>query len=154
MIEVRKKDLNFKFEVLREKGGDALLRCFACGTCTVSCPVRAVDERYNPRKIIRMTILGMKEEVLKNEFIWLCAGCYSCYERCPQDVRLTDIMTALRNIAVREGYIPEGVKLQIENLKKFGRLYEVDDFIARKREKANLPQVEREIADIKKILER
>ena len=81
-IHVADLDPNFKYEVAREPGGENIRYCFACGTCTASCPVRAVDEKYNPRKIIRMVLLGMKEEVLKSDFIWLCSTCYTCHERC------------------------------------------------------------------------
>ena len=98
MIEVDKLDPSFKTEVSNEHGGEHIRNCFACGTCTVSYPVFAANDSYNPRKIIRMVLLGMREEVLKSEFIWLCSGCYSCYELCPRDVKITDLMGAIRNI--------------------------------------------------------
>jgi heterodisulfide reductase subunit C len=46
----------------------------------------------------------MREEVLKSPAIWLCVMCYRCYARCPQQVNFTDIMRALRHMAVRDGY--------------------------------------------------
>ena len=95
MIDSKKLDPNFKFEVAKEMGSDGITRCFACGTCTAGCPVRDIDEKYNPRKIIRMVILGMREEVLTSDYIWLCSTCYTCYDRCPQGVHLTSIMMAL-----------------------------------------------------------
>ena len=121
-------DNGFKFEVAEEPGGEHIKGCFACGTCTVVCPVFAVNDQYNPRKIIRMILLGLKEEVLKNNFIWLCSGCYSCYELCPRDVRITRLMAAVRNIAVREGYIPKAMRLSVDLLEKFGRILEVSEF--------------------------
>ena len=54
MIDSKDLDPNFKFEVSKELGGAHLTRSFACGTCTAGCPVREIDEKYNPRKIIRM----------------------------------------------------------------------------------------------------
>ena len=95
-------DPDFWKEVAAELGGREISRCFSCGTCTAGCPVREIEDRYNPRKIIRMVLLGMRDEVLSSDFIWLCSTCYTCYDRCPQDVHLTDIMTALKNIAMRE----------------------------------------------------
>ena len=92
-------DTGFKFEVAEEPGGEHIKRCFACGTCTAVCPVFNVNDQYNPRKIIRMILLGLKEEVLKNDFIWLCSGCYSCYELCPRDVKITRLMAAVKNIS-------------------------------------------------------
>lgn len=79
-------ELDFKFgeEIASQPGGENIKRCFACGTCSASCPITEIDERYNPRKIIRMALLGMKREVLSSDFIWICSNCYLCYERCPQ----------------------------------------------------------------------
>ena len=107
-------DTGFKFEVAEEPGGGHIKRCFACGTCTAVCPVFTVNDQYNPRKIIRMILLGLKEEVLKNDFIWLCSGCYSCYELCPRDIKITRLMAAVRNIAVREGHLPKPMKLIVK----------------------------------------
>jgi len=151
MIDSKELDSNFKYEVAAEIGGANINRCFACGTCAVCCPVREIDEKYNPRKIIRMVLLGMRERVLKSDFIWLCSTCYTCYDRCPQDVQLTSIMTALKNIAAREGYIHPSFKEQARLVSKFGRLYEVEDFDNKKREKLGLPPIKKNFDDITKI---
>lgn len=151
MIDSKDLDSNFKYEVAAEIGGANINRCFACGTCTAGCPVREIDEKYNPRKIIRMVLLGMRERVLKSDFIWLCSTCYTCYDRCPQDVQLTSIMTALKNIAAREGYIHPAFKEQARLVSKFGRLYEVEDFDNKKREKHGLPPIKKNFDDITKI---
>jgi heterodisulfide reductase subunit C len=152
MIDSKDLDPNFKYEVAAEIGGQNINRCFACGTCTAGCPVREIDDKYNPRKIIRMVLLGMREKVLKSDFIWLCSTCYTCYDRCPQGVQLTAIMTALKNIAAREGYIHPSFKQQAKLLKDFGRLYEVEDFDNKKREKLGLPPVQKNFDDLNKIL--
>ncbi len=153
-INMSKVDPNFKFEVAEIPGGENITRCFSCGTCTLGCPVREVDERYNPRRIIHMVLLGLKEEVLKSDFIWLCTSCYTCSERCPQDVLITDLMTALKNMAVKEGYIHPSYVEQIKALSSFDGLYEIGDFDNRKREKAGLPPIKREGGKIKEIMEK
>ncbi len=150
-IKVKDLDRTFKYRVMKEPGGENLTRCFACGTCTASCPVREVDEKFNPRKIIRMAILGMKKEVLDHEFVWLCSGCYLCQERCPQDVKITDLMTAFRNIAVAEGFIHPSFVAQVDFLYKLGRLYEVTDFDNKKREKLGLPLIKQMPEEIREI---
>ena len=144
-IRTSELDQGFWREVAAEPGGGGISRCFACGTCAAGCPVRGIDGKYNPRKIVRMVLLGMREEVLSSDFIWLCSTCYTCYDRCPQDVRLTDIMTALKNIAVREGHVHPSFREQARLLLAHGRLYEVEDFDNRKREKMGLPPVRKEI---------
>jgi len=152
VIRVSLLDQKFKEEVAREPGSKNIMRCFACGTCSASCPVREIDDRYNPRKIIRMVILGMKERVLKSDFVWLCSGCYTCHERCPQDVRIPEVMTVLKNLAVKAGHIHPSFQKQKELLAQFGRLYEVDEFNNKKRERLGLPPVKPVLEDAALLL--
>lgn len=95
-------DNSFYKEIISLPGGENILKCFACGTCTLSCPVFEIKEKYNPRKIIRMIMLGKREELLSSEIIWSCVSCYTCYERCPQNVKFTSVINAIRNLAVME----------------------------------------------------
>lgn len=153
-IRIDREGLRFREQVLNTPGGEHLLKCFACGTCTASCPVREVDERYNPRLIIRMVTLGMKEEVLQSDFIWLCSTCYTCSERCPQGVHLTDIMRALKNIAVKEGIVHPSFRTQASTIRKHGKLYEIEDFDNKKRRRLDLPELEKQCPDLEVIFEK
>ncbi len=154
MINVHEMNPDFKSEVAKVHGGENIKNCFACGTCTVSCPVFATNPEYNPRKIIRMVILGMKEVVLKSDFIWLCSGCYNCYELCPRDVKITDLMGAIRNIAVKNGHLPDAHMASLELLEKYGRLLEVSEFENKVREKKDIPLLKAEIPDIKSLMDK
>ena len=145
---------HFKDEVANEIGGENIKSCFACGTCSVVCPVFAVEDRYDPRKIIRMILLGMEEEVLQSDLIWLCAGCYSCSELCPRDVKFTSIIGAVREIAVRRGFIPMSMKAGIDQLEKFGRLLEVSEFEVKVRKKTDIPQIQADVTEIKTLLKK
>jgi len=153
MIESSQLDPAFKYEIAEEPGGEHIRRCFACGTCTASCPVRAVTDRYSPRKIIRMALLGFRDEVLSSDFIWLCSSCYACYERCPQDVRITELISALKNIAVREGYVPSAFRAQIDLLCDHGRLLEIGDYDNERRSELGLPAIHERAEDTAAILE-
>jgi heterodisulfide reductase subunit C len=155
-MAIQSKDLDpqFKHEVAKEPGGKEVLRCFACGSCTVSCPVREINDIYNPRKIIRMVLYGMKDRVLQSDFIWLCSTCYACQDRCPQGVKITDLMTVLKNMAVKEGYIKPGFRKQAELIYNHGRLYEIEDFDNKKREKLGLPAVQKSFDKVKKLLKK
>jgi heterodisulfide reductase subunit C len=97
-------DLSFCDEVAAQPGGENIRRCFACGTCAAGCPVTEVDPDYNPRKIIRQILFGMRKEVLSSPRIWYCLVCYRCYARCPQKVNFTDVMRALRYLAIKGRY--------------------------------------------------
>ncbi len=140
-VQISALNPNFKHEIAREPGGENIKVCFGCGICTATCPVREIDSKYNPRKIIRMALLGMKERILKSDFIWLCSTCYACTERCPQDVKFTNIVNAIKNIAVKEGYTHPVFTAQVDLLAKHGRLYEIDEFDNRRREKLGLPKL-------------
>lgn len=152
-VAVTGLDPQFKFEIAGRPGGENIKVCFRCGICTASCPVREIDETYNPRKIIRMALLGMRQEVLKSDFIWLCSTCYTCAERCPQGVSFTDVINAIKNIAAEEGYIHPALKMQAELLQKQGTLYEIDDFDNRRRKKIGLPTMHIDRTRIGKIFE-
>ena len=112
----KKLDPDFKYEIASRPGGENIKKCFACGTCTAGCPVFHVEHQYNPRKIIRMILLGMREQVLSSKTIWLCSQCYTCTANCPQDVNFSDIMFTLRDMAVREGYASQSLREQIEQI--------------------------------------
>lgn len=101
-------DQNLAQRVLEEPGGESLYRCYSCGTCASACLVRRVNPDFNPRRILRMVMLDMREEVLASPVVWLCSACDLCYSMCPQEIHISDLMRAIRNIAIREGYEPPG----------------------------------------------
>jgi heterodisulfide reductase subunit C len=151
VIDASQMDPTFADQIAAEPGGEYIRRCFACGTCTASCPVREVTERYNPRRIIHMAMLGLREPVLSSDFIWLCSTCYSCHERCPQDVRITELMHAMKNIAVREGYIHPSFRMQVNLLSQHGRLYDISEFENERRAEQGLPAIVERAEDFRKI---
>jgi len=115
-IESKNLDPRFKYDVAAHPGGENIKLCFACGTCTAGCPVSAVDPEYNPRKIIRQVLLGMRKEVLSSPVIWRCVQCYSCTAKCPQNVKFRDVAKALREMAVSERYVDSDLPGQVEQL--------------------------------------
>jgi len=150
-INLEHADPNFREELVKQPGGEKIFACFTCRTCTAGCPIAAVDERFSPFKIIRMALYGLKEEVLKSDFIWLCSSCYTCQERCPQGVSITDFMTLLKNMAFKEGHMPSGVRAQVEIIKGDGRIYPIDDFDNKKRNKVGLPLLPTSCDVVKKL---
>jgi heterodisulfide reductase subunit D len=84
------------------RGGERVVVCYQCGTCSGSCPT-ASEMDYNPRRILHMLRLGMGERVLNSRAIWLCTSCYSCTARCPREIQISDTMLGLRSLAVDQG---------------------------------------------------
>ncbi len=150
--KINELDASFKWSIAKKPGGEGITRCFSCKACTAACPICAVDQRYDPRKIIRMVLLGMKEDVLKSDLLWMCTTCYGCREVCPQDVRFTDVMFAIKNMAAQEACVPAGLVGQKTLLKKHGRLYEVGDFENEKRKKMGLPPLNENADDYNALL--
>lgn len=94
-------DLSFMDEVRAIPGGEKIVDCIQCGTCSGSCPTNDLM-RDGPRGLIGKVRAGLRDEVLASPDIWLCTSCYSCYVRCPQNIKVTDVMYALKRLAGQE----------------------------------------------------
>ena len=106
-MTVTKNDLKhgFKFEVTEMPGGEVASRCFDCGTCTGVCPVSRAESAFDPRRIIHMIKMGLKEQLLGSEAIWFCSHCDTCAFVCPQEVVFSNVVDVLREMAIKEGYV-------------------------------------------------
>ncbi len=121
IVVVEDLDTGFCDEIASLPGGENIRRCYACGTCAAGCPVTNIDEEYNCRTIIRKILFGMREEVLKSPVIWFCVMCYRCYARCPQEVNFTDVMRALRFLAIKGGYAPPDMLANSDDVDRFSQ---------------------------------
>ncbi len=54
-----------------------------------------------------MARAGFKGEVLSCYTTWLCASCYACAVECPKQIKITDVMYAVKRLAIREGVYPK-----------------------------------------------
>ncbi|MGQ9672660.1 MAG: 4Fe-4S dicluster domain-containing protein [Candidatus Aminicenantales bacterium] len=98
-------DRQFLDLVKEMSGCEDIDRCIQCGTCSSSCPM-SVYMDYPPRKIIAMIKSGLKDEALRSFTIWLCPSCYTCQVRCPANIKITDVMYALKRLAIEQGLYP------------------------------------------------
>lgn len=143
----------FSDVVASRLGGETITLCYQCGTCASSCPVARVTPRFNPREVIKLSLLGEKDEVLSGNAIWLCCSCYNCQERCPQKVEIADVIYALRNIAVKEGNIPNIYSEFAAELIDEGRIVPISKFLEKKRPDFGLPPIKPTGVDaLRKIL--
>lgn len=121
VIKSSELDPKFKYEVAHQPGGENLKFCFACGVCTAGCPVSDISDKFDPRKIIRMVLMGMRERVLSSDFVWYCTQCFTCSGHCPQNVKFTDIIRVLRDMAVKEGYVDSTFLQKVKELDQFSQ---------------------------------
>jgi len=134
-------DQSFPEEIMKHPGGEKLYLCYQCGSCAGGCPVGKITDSYRPRQIIRMALLGLRDEVLSSDSIWLCASCYTCQERCPQGVEIADLMLVIRNMAADKGYAPKTFVDQASSLIENGRIVKISDLTERRRSTLGLPSV-------------
>jgi heterodisulfide reductase subunit C2 len=116
----------FKQDVLRLAGPEALT-CIQCGTCSASCPTAGL---MNPsiRKLIKLCLEGRKKEALHNETLWLCTSCLLCTVRCPRGIRPKAVVSALKDIAERDGQRGKDAsyeELFLGQIKDYGRIAEL-----------------------------
>ena len=118
-VLLQKADSGFKDEIAQKIGIEEIKPCYTCGSCTGVCPVRKVIEDFDPRRIIHMIVLGMREEVLSSDLIWFCCLCNSCYFVCPQGIRFSRIARELQKLSLDEGYVDENFLKRLEPVNDF-----------------------------------
>ena len=121
---------SFLDEVKATPGGEHILACIQCGTCTGSCPMAGQMENP-PRKTIAMIRAGMRDEVLSGNSMWFCLSCYSCTARCPRGVKPTELAHALESLAYQHGFrvggtrTPQLYRTFVDSIRGNGRVHEL-----------------------------
>jgi heterodisulfide reductase subunit C len=104
---------------------------------------------------MEMTILGLRSDVLQGQLPWYCLSCFTCLDRCPQGGDVGETMFAIRNLAVKEGNIPEGIFAQAKSLIENGRVVTASKMASINRERYGLgkePSVD--VEAVQKILKK
>jgi len=102
-------DENFKQEIM-DAGAETVAVCFQCGTCTGACP-SGRRTPYRIRQLVRRAVMGLKDDVISDDSIWMCTTCYECQERCPRGIKIVDIVKIVRNYAAQAGYMGKAHKM-------------------------------------------
>ncbi|MBI4495472.1 MAG: 4Fe-4S dicluster domain-containing protein [Deltaproteobacteria bacterium] len=116
-------------QLIPERKG-AVQECYQCQRCTAGCPVAfAMD--YKPNQIVQLVSLGLEERALASRTIWICASCYTCGTRCPNDIDIARVMDELRQRALREGVPPAEKEVPLfhaaflDSIRAHGRVHEI-----------------------------
>ena len=104
--------IGFGRKIMGVTGCDQLSSCIQCGTCSGACPL-SIYMDYSPRQVMALVRADFKNEVLRSKTIWLCASCYGCTVECPRQIRITDIMYALKQRAIKERMYPKQMPIPI-----------------------------------------
>ncbi len=102
--------------------GSTMDMCMACGTCSAGCPITGI-EGFDPRKIIRMVLMGRGEELIESKLPWLCTMCAKCEHACPMGINITATIRTIRGMVDRDkvrGMIHKGIELCIDTGNNIG----------------------------------
>ncbi len=66
-----------------------------------------VEPAYNPRRLIRKVMMGLDQEAFKDRTTWLCSACDLCYPACPQKVHISEVIAAVKTLAIEAGHTPQ-----------------------------------------------
>ena len=133
------RDPDFTAEFI-DAGIETVKHCFQCGTCSGSCP-SGRRTPYKVRQIVRKCLLGLKDEVIADDALWMCTTCYTCQERCLRSVKIVEIIKKARNIAAHAGYMAKPHKMTGVYVINTGHAVPINDNVKALRSKIGLSEV-------------
>jgi ferredoxin len=108
-IEVTKVSREFRNKVKGLiPGGGNLDLCFTCGTCAAGCPATGLED-MDPRKFLRLILLGLEDEATKSPWVWMCTQCQRCIYACPMKIDIPGLVYNARASWPREER-PKGIR--------------------------------------------
>lgn len=96
--------------------------CLTCGSCASACPVSGVDG-LDPRKAIRMVVLGLEQDLIDSQWPWKCTLCGKCEEACPMNVEIVAMLRRVRGLRERDkvpGPLHRGVLMCLDKGNNLG----------------------------------
>jgi heterodisulfide reductase subunit C len=153
--DVVRVSYEFRRELAEKIEGDLASYCYQCGACVGDCPAARYSDDFNPRQIMLKVLYGLEDELLcEDSVLWLCTNCYSCHERCPQEVKPVEVIISLKNMLADRGIYPPNVAKVIRTLEETGRTVPYSPAIDKQRARFGLPPLAPVPMDeIRKVLE-
>jgi heterodisulfide reductase subunit C len=114
-----------------ERSGQNLLACYQCRRCAAGCPV-GDETGVTPDRLIRMVLLGDKNDAMNNLLVWKCVACYTCGTRCPNNIQTARITETLKQMSKEAHLDPLSPSIAAfhkaftTSVSHFGRLNELE----------------------------
>jgi len=105
-IEVNPAQAQPFLKQVMDRSGQNLSACYQCRRCAAGCSVGDETDFFTPNLLIRMVVLGNRQQALSNELVWKCVSCYTCGTRCPNDIQTARITETLKKMAKEEHLEP------------------------------------------------
>jgi heterodisulfide reductase subunit C len=115
-----------------DRSGQNLTACYQCRRCAAGCSVGDETDYFTPNLLIRMVVLGNREQALNNQLVWKCVSCFTCGTRCPNDIQTARITETLKKMAKEEHLPPLQPKIAdfhdafIKSGVRWGRVNEME----------------------------
>lgn len=115
-----------------DRSGQNIFACYQCRRCAAGCSVGVETGYVTPDRLIRMIVMGDREAALSNELVWRCVSCYTCGERCPNDIQTARITETLKHMSKEAHVEPLRPKVNhfhqsfVESAVRWGRLNEIE----------------------------
>jgi heterodisulfide reductase subunit C len=94
--------------------------CLGCKICASVCTVNDLAENTNPQEILQKLFLGNNIPD-DDPLVRYCTGCYRCTGACPWDIRIPEVIRALREELATESPFERAFK---KSVSIWGRVYE------------------------------
>jgi len=94
--------------------------CLGCKICASMCTVNDLGISMNPQELLQDLFLG-KEIAPDHTLVRFCTGCYRCTHSCPWNIRIPEVVRALREVLAVGSPFEKAFKGSMDI---WGRVYE------------------------------
>ena len=88
------------------EGGNLNL-CLTCGACASGCPATGLED-MDPRKFLRLVAMGLDQQAVHSNWVWMCTMCQRCIYVCPMKIDIPQLVYNARAEWPRETR-PQGI---------------------------------------------